>query len=143
MSNVDPIVSNVTVPDDGAVHLNQTEPVERSCAVGIFSAFSNVAPELLPALLPDEPEMLMAFAKSSFVGRELSVQCAYNVLVAEDDTVDVAVICVPPEDDVHQPANVCPAHVAVGSAGEAYVPPMVYVSLEIGQDPPLALNVTV
>ena len=60
----------------------------------------------------------------------------------EEETVEEAVICVPPEEDVHHPANEYPVREAVGSDGEAYVPPMVYVASDTEHAPPLALKVT-
>ena len=64
-------MSNVAVPEDGAVHLNHTEPVEFDCADGFVSEVCIVAPALLPDLLPDEPEIVVGDEKLSLEGADV------------------------------------------------------------------------
>ena len=75
VSNPDPTVSNVADPDEGAVHLYQTEPVEVLRALGITSEVSKVAPVLLPVLFPDVPEIVMGEEKLSFATVILADLC--------------------------------------------------------------------
>ncbi len=68
VSKLDPMVSNVAVPEDGAVHLYQTELPELDWADGLGSDVCTVAPALLPDLEPDAPEIVVADEKLSLPG---------------------------------------------------------------------------
>ena len=68
MSKSDSKVRNVTGPEPRAVHLYQTDPVDKDCTSGIGSEDSSVAPTLLPVVDPDAPEITVADVKLSFAG---------------------------------------------------------------------------
>ena len=87
VSKSDPMVSNVTVPDEGAVQLYQTEPVDEVSAEGFGSDACIVAPTLLPDMEPEVPEIVTADKKSSLLGAgDTESHLAYSV-VTEDETV--------------------------------------------------------
>ena len=74
------MVSNVTVPEDGAVHLYHTDPVAELRTEGFCSDVCIVAPTLLPDMEPEEPEMVTGDEKPSFSGvRDTGLQFAVSI----------------------------------------------------------------
>ena len=143
VSGLEPFVSNVAVPFAGAVHFHHTVVSLLNPARCSGSPVSKVAFTLLPATLPEAPEIVVALANMSFAGAGGVSSAQWAKYVMSPVTVSVPSIWVPPLAFVNQPSKFQPLRLAVGS-GVPIASPLSTTRLASETlSPPFLSNVTV